>query len=254
MDFNTAKVDAKCRRLLRLTDARDIQSDAFAAKPWIGCDGVMSFDNFQPGRYISNNPNPRNYYRTAEELATTLNVWATNSASQTFKGSLLGQTHWREHFDPPALRWLGVPVTDDYVWYPNSVYHSFKEYEKENGPPALGPEKPHAVCYVVDSTPFDVYSLRTSEVKTIVLSALFNHAKPEYNHLDSFGVTAISFWDRDVRVVQGLVNFHTRDVDIRVTEVQRSDNGFRGSDGSVDPRFLALLAYNSADVLPLPKY
>lgn len=97
MDFNTAKVDAKCRRLLRLTDARDIQSDAFAAKPWIGCDGVMSFDNFQPGRYISNNPNPRNYYRTAEELATTLNVWATNSASQTFKGSLLGQTHWREH-------------------------------------------------------------------------------------------------------------------------------------------------------------
>ncbi|KAJ4152901.1 hypothetical protein LMH87_009420 [Akanthomyces muscarius] len=109
----------------------------------------------------------------------------------------------REAIDPPALGWLGVPATDDYVWYPNSVYHSFKEYEKENGPPALDPEKPHAVCHVVDSTPFDVYSLRTSEVKTIVLIALFNHAKPEYNHLDSFGVTAISFWDRDVRVVQG---------------------------------------------------
>lgn len=97
MDFNTAKVDAKCHRLLRLTDARDIQSDAFAAKSWIGCDGLRSLDNFQPTRYISNSPNPRNHYRTAEEFATTLNVWATNSASQTLKGSLPGQTHWREH-------------------------------------------------------------------------------------------------------------------------------------------------------------
>lgn len=104
--------------------------------------------------------------------------------------------HWPDYTDwlhsasdPPALRWLGVPPTEDYVWYPNSVYHSFKEYEKENGPPALDPEKPHAICYVVDSTPFDVYSLQTSEVKTIILVAVFNHVKPEYNHLDSFGVS-----------------------------------------------------------------
>lgn len=96
----------------------------------------------------------------------------------------------RSASDPPALRWLGVPATDDYVWYLNSVYHSFKEYKKENGPPALDPEKPHAVCYVVDSTPLDVYFLRTSEVKTIILVALFNHVKPEYNHQDSFGVSA----------------------------------------------------------------
>lgn len=97
MNFTTGKVDSKRRRLLRLADARDIQSAVFAAKPWIGCDGVVSFDDFQPESYITSNPNPRNYYRTAEEFATTLNVWATNSASQTFKGSLLGQTNWREH-------------------------------------------------------------------------------------------------------------------------------------------------------------
>lgn len=36
MDFNTAKVDAKCRRLLRLTDARDIQSDASQPNPGLG--------------------------------------------------------------------------------------------------------------------------------------------------------------------------------------------------------------------------
>lgn len=66
-------------------------------------------------------------------------------------------------------------------------------------------------------------------------------------------MTAIAFCACDVRIVQGLVNFKTHDIDIRVTEVQRFNNGIRNTDGSVDKRFLTLLAYNSADVLPLPK-
>ncbi len=66
-------------------------------------------------------------------------------------------------------------------------------------------------------------------------------------------MTAISFCACDVGIVQGLVNFKTHDIDIRLTEVQRFNNGIRNTDGSVDKRFLKLLAYNSADVLPLPK-
>lgn len=53
----------------------------------------------------------------------------------------------------------------------------------------LDPEKPHAICSVVDSTPFDQGSLRTSEVKTIAVIAAFNHVKPEYHSLDRFGVS-----------------------------------------------------------------
>ncbi|EGX88309.1 hypothetical protein CCM_08352 [Cordyceps militaris CM01] len=255
MDFETGKVDSRCRKLLNLSCTREIETFTRKVQPWIGYDGLTCFDNFLPERYITDNPHPRNYHRTAQEFATILNVWATNSMYQTFKASLLGQTSWNEHSDAPAARWLGVPATDDYIWRPNFVYHNFKMKSSDCEPRAADPEKPHAMCYVVDSTPFlEDGSLRTSELKTIILIAVYNHVKPEYNHLDSFGVTAISFWDRDVRIVQGLVNFRTWDVDVRLTKVQRFHTGFRGADGSIDVRFLTLLAYNSADVLPLLKY
>lgn len=59
----------------------------------------------------------------------------------------------------------------------------------ETKPFVLDPEKPHAICSVVDSTPFDERSLRTSEVKTIAYIAAFNHVKPEYHSFDRFGVS-----------------------------------------------------------------
>lgn len=66
-------------------------------------------------------------------------------------------------------------------------------------------------------------------------------------------VTVVSFWDTDVRIVQGLVNLKTRDMDIRVSPVQSFRDGIRREDGTLDPRFLTLMAYNLADVVPLPR-
>ncbi len=85
-------------------------------------------------------------------------------------------------------RWLGVSRTDRYIWLPGPLFQPFKSPNQFSVPTRLDPEKPHILSYVVDSTPFDQFSLRSSEVKTIILVALFSHTKAEYCHLDYFGV------------------------------------------------------------------
>ncbi len=126
-----------------------------------------------------------------------------------------------------------------------------------------------------------------SELKSIVFHAIVNNMKPEYNHLGYFGVctkettetphmcphpplvgagtctldiwltflkvTVLSFWNCSVRVVQGLVNFRTYDIDLRRSPVQHFQDGFWLPDGSIDKRFLTFLDYNCSKVVPLPK-
>lgn len=55
-------------------------------------------------------------------------------------------------------------------------------------------------------------------------------------------MTALSFWDREVRVVQGLVNFKTNAIELRVSPVQSFDAGIRSSPEQYK-KFLTLLAY-----------
>lgn len=52
----------------------------------------------------------------------------------------------------------------------------------------------------------------------------------------------MSFWDREVRIVQGLVNFKTNAIELRVSPAQSFDAGIRSSDTQYQ-KFLTLLAY-----------
>lgn len=52
----------------------------------------------------------------------------------------------------------------------------------------------------------------------------------------------MSFWDREVRLVQGLVNFRTHAIELRLSPSQSFDAGIRSSDEQYT-KFLTLLAY-----------
>lgn len=52
----------------------------------------------------------------------------------------------------------------------------------------------------------------------------------------------MSFWDREVRIVQGLVNFKTNAIELRVSPSQSFDAGVRSSDEQY-AKLLTLLAY-----------
>ncbi len=94
MDFETGKVDAKCRKLLDLADPRDIQSFAFRVKPWMERDGRERWKNFIQSSHITNNPTPYNCLRTASDLSSALEFWVTNSPRERLNNSLLEQTSW----------------------------------------------------------------------------------------------------------------------------------------------------------------
>ncbi|KAM3503486.1 hypothetical protein MY11210_008700 [Beauveria gryllotalpidicola] len=76
--------------------------------------------------------------------------------------------------------------------------------------------------------------IRTRKFKSIIFIAITNNSKAEYNHLDAFGVTIIPSWNRDVRIVQGLVNLKTRNTGLRVSPVQQfpSCSGSRESESN----------------------
>ncbi|KAM3513929.1 hypothetical protein MY11210_002466 [Beauveria gryllotalpidicola] len=133
----------------------------------------------------------------------------------------------------------------NYIWTPGSVFINLLPSK----PREPDPRKPHVIHHVIDSTPWKSGTLRTSEFKTIVFVAAANKLKAAYKGLDYFGVTVISFWHWEVRIVQGLVNFKTRDVDIRVSPAQGFRDGLRNDDGSIDTRFLTLLAYHLGEVV-----
>ncbi|KAM3507393.1 hypothetical protein MY11210_007174 [Beauveria gryllotalpidicola] len=255
LDFATGKpTNPSSPTLLSLESVAYIRDFVRRAKPWIQPDGQEGFEDFLPDDRRKATDTAALYHnRAAAEFATTLEVWAVNSQNQTVEDSLLRRTPWGIHTDRAASKWLGMRDGDDYIWEYGTAFHNMKPVVSGQRETPCEPDLPHAICYAIDSTPFDDYSIRTSEFKSIVFMAIVNNMKAEYNHLDSFGVTVISFWNRDVRIVQGLVNLKTHNIDLRVSPVQQFPSGFRGRDGSIDDRFLTLLAYNCAQVLPLPK-
>ncbi|KAJ6786827.1 hypothetical protein PWT90_02655 [Aphanocladium album] len=136
--------------------------------------------------------------------------------------------------------------------------------------------KPHAICHVLDSTPLVNDRIRTVELRAVVFAALMAHDMDQYNHLSNFAVSALtshlipwpcllmspsgarsqitvlSYWNRSVRVVQGLVNFKQFKVDLRVSATQSFPDGFR-HDADSYQRFLQVLAYNCGTAMPLPR-
>lgn len=58
------------------------------------------------------------------------------------------------------------------------------------------PTLPHALCHARDGMPFEKGSIRTSEIRSIIALTIANHAKAEYNHLDTFGVCIIETTNR----------------------------------------------------------
>ncbi|OAA61401.1 hypothetical protein ISF_05480 [Cordyceps fumosorosea ARSEF 2679] len=251
LDFATGKpLNSDSPVLLDLASVAYMRDFVSRGKPW-----ANGLDDFFSDPPKASETRAMVGYRVATDFADTLSAWVENCESQKAEDSLLFSSPWRMYSDRAATKWLGAHDGDEYIWRCGTAFHSLQPFIPGQGWRPCDPRFPHAICYAIDSTPFDTKNevIRTSEFKTIVFLALANHIKAEYNHLDSFGVTVISFWDHDVRIVQGLVNLRTRNIDLRVSPVQHFPRGIRLQDGSVDPRFLTLLSYNCGKVNPLPK-
>ncbi|KAK8141115.1 hypothetical protein G3M48_000762, partial [Beauveria asiatica] len=221
LDFATGKpTNPSSPTLLSLKGVAYIRDFVRRAKPWIQPDGQEGFEDFLPDDRCK-----------ATDTAALYTIAPRPSSRRPWS-------------DRAASKWLGMRDGDDYIREYGTAFHNMKPVVSGQRETPCEPDLPHAICYAIDSTPFDDYSIRTSEFKSIVFMAVVNNMKAEYNHLDSFGVTVVSFWNRDVRIVQGLVNLKTHNIDLRVSPVQQFPSGFRGRDGSIDDRFLTLLAYN----------
>ncbi|OAQ96980.1 hypothetical protein LLEC1_06984, partial [Akanthomyces lecanii] len=253
MEFATGEpINSKQPKLLKLLSVDHVRDFVCRGKPWVMFTGEIRFHNFLPDPPKARHTAARTHHRAAELFATTLEVWAVNCESQRAADPLLFTSSWSLHSDRAAARWLGMRNGDEYIWEYGTAFHNLQPIIPGQGVPPCEPSLPHAICYAVDSAPFEDDAIRSSELKSIVFLAVVNNMKAEYNHLSSFGVTVISFWNCIVRIVQGLVNLRTLDIDLRVSPPQHFPNGFRLPDGSIDERFLTLLAYNCSQVLPLP--
>ncbi|KAJ4152900.1 hypothetical protein LMH87_009419 [Akanthomyces muscarius] len=262
LEFSTGRPsNSNCPELLTLRSVRDIRNFVNEVEPCIE-DGTDEWRNFVPETPFRSDSEAMGCYRSAKYLSTIVQVWldafpkkwpkTLDIANKRRQGTLLRQTDWRERSDRAAESWLGADDEDKYIWRSEITYHGLLPIEYGQGKPPCDPNMPHAIYHAVDSTPFDDPIIRMSEFKSIVFLAIVNNMKPGYNNLDCFGVTVLSFWKTSVRIVQGLVNLKTRNIDPRVSKIQDFSNGF-WNDGVIDDRFLALLAYNCGEVVPLRK-
>lgn len=78
----------------------------------------------------------------------------------------------------------------DYSWSLPNVYYNYEPRPPQTYERFHAKDKPHGICHVVDTTPFDGQRIRTSELKCIAILAFFRNAQPEYRHLDYFCVSA----------------------------------------------------------------
>ncbi|KAM0664409.1 hypothetical protein ACQRIU_006991 [Beauveria bassiana] len=243
LDFTTGAPYNGTPTLLRLMDITVLRRAIDEIKPWIESDG--STDNYDYQPLLDSFDKPYRHRNNAEWFTYTVKVYLDTNQDTNSSDTLRGRTSWEYGGGEGTDRYLHN-YDDNYTWTFGSVFINLLPSE----PREPDPRKPHVIYHVIDSTPWKSGTLRTSEFKSIVFIAAANKLKAAYKSLDHFGVTVISFWNWEVRIVQGLVNFKTRDVDIRVSPAQGFRDGFRNDDGSIDPRFLTLLAYNLGEVLP----
>ncbi|KAM3507174.1 hypothetical protein MY11210_007267 [Beauveria gryllotalpidicola] len=264
------------RTLLRLMGTAAMTRAIDETTPWLLSDAYLSFYNFTPTEDIFNDE-PYYHHRNAKMFADIVDVYLRINQDEMSADTLLNRTSW--DFGGQAMlpmwwpsrssdlhmkslvssgsvigdentdRWLGHYYNDSYIWEVGPSY--MKLLPSGPGKRCPDPSKPHVISHVIDSTPWKSGKLRTSEFKTILFIAFVNKLKPAYEASDNFAVTVLSFWNWEVRIVQGLVNFTTRAVDIRVSSIQNFQGGFRNKDGSIDPRFLTLMAYACGEALPL---
>ncbi|EGX87766.1 hypothetical protein CCM_09388 [Cordyceps militaris CM01] len=242
LDFDTGAPRNGAPALLGLMDREALRRALDELKPWIAQDKY----DYEAGDGTS----PSRCHHNGYFLANIVAAYLQNNQDPRSHDTLQDRTCWQWGGGEGTDRYLHN-YHDDYTWTPGSFFLNLLPSKPRETLP--DPRKPHVIHHVIDSTPWKPGTLRTSEFKSIVFIAAANKLKAAYKDLDYFGVTVVSFFNWEVRIVQGLVNFKTRGVDIRVSPAQSFRDGFRNQDGSIDPRFLTLLAYNLGEVLPLAK-
>ncbi|KAM3512560.1 hypothetical protein MY11210_003823 [Beauveria gryllotalpidicola] len=248
LDFTTG-APRNAPALLRLMDRAAVRRAIDEIKPWIYSHKPTGYYDYKP-TLDSFKDEPYYHHRNARWFADTVHVYLDTNQDGKSSDTLQGRTSWKYGGGEGTDRWLHN-YDDDYTWTFGSVFINLLPSKPHQTCP--DPLKPHVIYHVIDSTLWKSGTLRMSEFKAILFIAAANKLKPAYKALDHFAVTVLSFWNWEVRIVQGLVNFKTHNVDIRVSPVESFRDGFRNDDGTIDPRFLTLLAYNFAEVLPLAK-
>ncbi|EGX88237.1 hypothetical protein CCM_08280 [Cordyceps militaris CM01] len=265
LDFASGQPVNNAPTLLCPMDRAVVRGAIDEIKPWMQLNEDGGFYNYEPVleffRY-----EPYYHYRNADHFANTVHTYLMLYQDEESPGYLLSRTSWDNGGAECVLPWLRYFHEDVYKWQLLDAFIHLLPYKPRPTPkprlpselhtptprePCPDPRKPHVICHTVDSTPWMAGVLRTSEFKTILFIAGANKFKPAFEASDHFAVTVLSFWNWEVRIVQGLVNFKTLALDIRVSSPQSFRDGIRNDDGSIDPRFLTLLGYNCGEVLPL---
>ncbi|KAJ3474055.1 hypothetical protein NLG97_g10013 [Lecanicillium saksenae] len=205
-------------------------------------------------------------YRQAKQLQRFVRRYCTEAHDDSTATTVLEHTTW-DMVSEESLQYRFYLQADDMykpdtdflyneridedpnIWSIEDLFMHYTDWENRE---TLEESKPHAICHILDSTPLVGGRVRTVELKAAIFTALMCNNIRFYNHLDCFAITVMSYWNRSVRIVQGLVHFKQMKVDLRVSDTQSFPDGFR-HDADSYQRFLRVLAFHCGSVGPLPR-
>ncbi|KAH7306017.1 hypothetical protein B0I35DRAFT_464682 [Stachybotrys elegans] len=192
-------------------------------------------------------PDPDSNFFSGRRFQGMLFRWLDNPPHTAF---MLSGTNWRVDPAGPKSPLLERQLYSDHTSWMASYMLRYYKSPGRSAPPdrQWDTSKPHVICMVHDDAPLNPNYISVSELCTVVALALKNGVLTQNSAHAAFPVTVVSCSGKQVRIVQGNINFEQCYVVLRCSRIINIPERPWGVDTNtkqihVDPDFLCLLGW-----------